>query len=80
MPAPLNSLAEELRRHTTLVVEAAAARISDSDAAVRAAARELLEGTLLPALGGHALAPFLPLFMAHVCAAMTHLADQIRFV
>ncbi|KAL4853850.1 Testis-expressed protein 10 [Chlorella vulgaris] len=74
----LNGHPEELRRHTTLVVEAAAARISDSDAAVRAAARELLEGTLLPALGGHALAPFLPLFMAHVCAAMTHLADQIR--
>ena len=68
----------ELRRHTTLVVETAAERIGDGDASVRAALRELLAGTLLPALGGSALAPFVPLLMAHVCAAMTHLAEPIR--
>ena len=68
----------ELRRHTTLVVETAAERIGDGDASVRAALRELLAGTLLPALGGSALAPFVPLLMAHVCAAMTHLTEPIR--
>ncbi|KAL4439859.1 hypothetical protein ABPG75_002860 [Micractinium tetrahymenae] len=69
---------DELRRHTTLVMETAAERITDGDKAVRAALRELLSGTLLPALGPAALAPFVPLMMAHVCAAMTHLAEPIR--
>lgn len=70
--------ADELRRHTALVMETAAERVTDGDAAVRAALRQLLSGTLLPALAPPALAPFVPLLMAHVCAAMTHLAEPIR--
>ncbi|PRW33261.1 Testis-expressed sequence 10 [Chlorella sorokiniana] len=69
---------EELRRHATLVMEAAAERISDGEAAVRTALRELLSSTLFPALGPASLAPFVPLLMAHICAAMTHLAEPIR--
>lgn len=80
LPARPRPPAEELRRHATLVVEAAAARVGDGDAAVRDAARGLLAATLLPALGGAALAPYVPLLMAHVCAAMTHLAEPIRWV
>ena len=53
--------------------------MGDAAAAVRAALRdELLRGALLPLLGPAALAPFVPLLMAHVCAAMTHLAEPIR--
>jgi pre-rRNA-processing protein IPI1 len=59
-------------------VEAAAARVADGDAAVRAAARELLKTVVLPGLGDAALGPHVPLLMAHVCAAMTHLAEPIR--
>lgn len=131
-------------------MEAAAERITDGEAAVRGALRELLSGTLFPSLvsllavgggagrlasfaswqllswqlqlscllggvaclggvhasgvtaawravGGHQaaqpccpsqppaapqgpgpLAPFVPLLMAHICAAMTHLAEPIR--
>ena len=61
-------------------METAAARVADADAGVRSALRDLLRGTLLPALGPAALAPYVPLLMAHVCAAMTHLAEPIRCV
>lgn len=61
-------------------METAAERITDGDASVRAALRDLLSSTLLPALGAGPLAPFVPLLMAHVCAAMTHLSDPIRCV
>lgn len=59
-------------------METAAERVADGDGGVRAALRALLGGTLLPALGPAALAPFVPLLMAHVCAAMTHPAEPIR--
>ncbi len=48
--SPPTRCAEELRRHATLVMEAAAERITDGEAAVRGALRELLSGTLFPAL------------------------------
>ena len=47
-------------------------------AEVRAALEDLLRGAMLPGLGAAALQPFLPLLMAHVCAAMTHLALDVR--
>ena len=55
-----------------------AERITDGERSVRAALREALAAPVLPAMGAAALGPFVPLFMAHVCAAMTHLAEPIR--
>ena len=78
LPSSTRRPTEELRRHATLVVETAAERVADTDSGVRAALRDLLRGTLLPALGPRALAPFVPLLMAHTCAAMTHLAEPVR--
>ncbi len=60
------------------VVEQLAERMADPDAGVRAALQALLSGTVLRELGAGALAPFLPLLMAHVSAAMTNLAAPIR--
>jgi pre-rRNA-processing protein IPI1 len=59
-------------------MEKLAERVSDSDSGVRASLRDLLGQTLLPGLVGSALAPFIPLLMAHVGSAMTHIAPDIR--
>ena len=48
-------------------------------AEVRTALVELLRDAVLPGLGAAALQPFLPLLMAHVCAAMTALAPDVRW-
>ena len=45
---------------------------------MRSALRDALAAPLLPTLGPAALGPFVPLLMAHVCSAMTHLAEPIR--
>ncbi len=60
------------------VIEKLANRIADSDKQVREALKELLAGSLLPQLGEGRLTPFLPLLMAHICSAMTHLQAGIR--
>lgn len=55
-----------------------ATRFADHDESCRAAVKQLLQGALLPALGRNALAPFFPVLLAHVNAALTHLAFPIR--
>jgi len=45
---------------------------------VRTALVDLLRDAVLPRLGAAALQPFLPLLMAHICAAMTALAPDVR--
>ena len=60
-------------------MEKLAERIGDADKEVREALLALLGDGVLPALGPAALAPFLPLLMAHISAAMTHLNDTIRW-
>jgi len=62
------------------VIEKLANRIADSDKPVRSALKDLLGGSLLPQLGEGMLAPFLPLLMAHICSAMTHLQPGIRYI
>jgi pre-rRNA-processing protein IPI1 len=69
---------DELRKHTGAIIEKLAERISDAEAPVRSATRALLRDKVLPGLDATALAPFLPLLMAHICSAMTHLATSIR--
>jgi hypothetical protein len=59
-------------------MERLAERVSDAESEVRAGLLGLLRDVVLPGLGPSALAPFLPLLMAHVTAAMTHLADAVR--
>ena len=61
------------------IVEKLAEHLADSDAAVRAALRELWRDVVLPGLGPAGLAPFLPLVMAHVTSAMTHLSAPVRY-
>lgn len=60
------------------IVEALAEHVADADTSVRAALRDLLKSVVLPGLGAAALAPFLPLIMAHITSAMTHLAEAVR--
>lgn len=60
------------------IVERLAEHVTDAEASVRAALRDLLGNVVLPGLGPAALAPFLPLIMAHITSAMTHLADAVR--
>ncbi|GAB4823624.1 hypothetical protein N2152v2_010670 [Parachlorella kessleri] len=69
---------KELTRHATLVMETLSERITDGDKSVRSALREALAAPVLPTLGPAALGPFVPLLMAHVCSAMTHLAEPVR--
>ena len=61
-----------------LIVEALAEHVADADASVRTSLRDLLKSVVLPGLGPAALAPFLPLIMAHITSAMTHLAEAVR--
>ena len=61
------------------MIEKLADRIADSDKAVRSALKDLLGGSLLPQLGERLLTPFLPLLMAHIRSAMTHLQPGIRY-
>lgn len=60
------------------VMETLAERVSDTEKEVRTGLMALLGEVVLPGLGPAALAPFLPLLMAHVSSAMTHLADGVR--
>jgi pre-rRNA-processing protein IPI1 len=68
----------EARRHAALLLEALATRVADGEQPVRTALLSLLRAAALPALGPAALAPFVPLFMAHLSAALTHLSADVR--
>ncbi len=68
----------ELQCHAGPILEALAQRFADGDKGVRAALRALLRSTVLPGLGEGQLAPFLPVVMAHLASAMTHLAPDVR--
>jgi pre-rRNA-processing protein IPI1 len=69
----------EARRHTALLLESLAPRLSDGDASVRTALLATLRSAVLPALGPAALSPFMPLVMAHVSAALTNLSADVRY-
>ncbi|GFR40155.1 hypothetical protein Agub_g711, partial [Astrephomene gubernaculifera] len=69
---------EQLRLHAAQVLATLAERVVDGDSAVRAALRSLLHESVLPLLGPDALRPFMPVVMAHVCGAMTHLSLDVR--
>ncbi|RMZ55918.1 hypothetical protein APUTEX25_004342 [Auxenochlorella protothecoides] len=70
--------ARAFRRGASAVVDAVAARLGDAEASVRAALLCTLREAVLPALGGDALAPFLPRLMAAQAAALTHLGGAVR--
>lgn len=53
-------------------------RLADRDESCRAAVKQLLQEALLPAMGSTALSPFFPVLLAHVNAALTHLAFPVR--
>lgn len=79
----LQSHPTELHHHASKIIHILAERITDADKPVRATLKDLLSNTVLPILtdngkDSQAVAPFIPLLMAHTCAAMTHLADPIR--
>jgi pre-rRNA-processing protein IPI1 len=68
----------EARRHAAALLEKLAARLSDGDQGVRDALLLLLRLSVFPALGAATLAPFIPMLMAHLEAAMTHLEAPVR--
>lgn len=81
----LHGLTELLRDHPSEgkihgseIVAMTADRAGDSDSSCREAYCTFLKTALFPALGEHALQPFLPLMMGHICSAMTHLNHAIR--
>jgi hypothetical protein len=69
----------EARRHTALLLEALAPRLSDGEASVRTTLLTTLRCAVLPALGPASLSPFMPLLLAHVSAALTNLSADVRF-
>jgi len=68
----------EARAHAGAILERLVERFDDPDPAVRKELRTMLREVLLPALEAATLAPFIPLIMAHVCSAMTHVILEIR--
>ena len=74
----LESHPSEAQKATGPLLEALSVRLSDGDASVRTALLALLRKTVLPALGPNALAPFLPILMAHASAALTNLSPEVR--
>ena len=60
------------------VIEKLANRIADPEKPVREALKALFQSCLVSTFGGSLLTPFLPLLMAHICSAMTHLQPNIR--
>eukprot|EP00198_Chlamydomonas_reinhardtii_P001186 XP_001690521.1 predicted protein [Chlamydomonas reinhardtii] len=69
---------EHVRLHAAQVLATLAERIVDGDPGVRSELRRLLNEAVLPVLGADTLRPFMPMFMAHVCGAMTHLSLDVR--
>ncbi len=74
----LSTNPNEARRHAALVISTVSERTADADPGCRAAQRDLVSKSLLPALGKEAIQPFIPVIMGHICASMTHLAEPIR--
>lgn len=68
----------EKRGAAASLINAAAERLSDAHPPCRAAVRDLFQRALLPAMGRGAIQPFLPILMAHIRAAMTHLSEDVR--
>lgn len=68
----------EATRHAALLLEALATRISDGEQPVRTALLSLFRTAALPAVGPVVLSPFLPMLMAHLSAALTHLSADVR--
>ena len=60
------------------ILPAIALRVADGDAATRAAARDLWTQRVSGSVSEAQLAPFLPLLMAHVCSAATHIQTDVR--
>ena len=69
---------ESFTSQANTVIEKLCERFVDPEKPVRAALHKLFVQQLLPKLGGGKLLPFLPLLMAHVSGAMTHLEEGIR--
>lgn len=61
------------------VIEKLANRIADPEKPVREALKTLFHGSLVTTFSSGMLMPFLPLLMAHICSAMTHLQEGIRY-
>lgn len=60
------------------VVEALAERMADSEAPVRKAMNVVFEDTVLRNVDEKAMAPFIPLLVAHIAAAMTDIHRNVR--
>lgn len=63
---------------TGTLLDRLAERMSDASKEVRTALHALLAEAVLPQLRGAALAPFLPLLMAHLASALTSLDEGVR--
>ena len=74
----LREYPSEARVHASEIFSNTLNFSADSDLACRAAYCSLLRTALFPALGAHALQPFLPFLMGHICTSMTHLSYGIR--
>ncbi|KAL2644793.1 hypothetical protein R1flu_012380 [Riccia fluitans] len=69
---------KELIMHAVVVIEKLSPRITDADKGVRQALVLLLRTSVLPHLPQAMMKPLIPVVMAHVCSAMTHLVLDIR--
>eukprot|EP00899_Mesostigma_viride_P008025 jgi/Mesvir1/17223/Mv07637-RA.1 len=66
--------------HTSIgpIIEKTAERMSDPEAGVRASLRTLLQTAVLPSVPPEVMSPFFPPLLAHVSAALTHMASTVR--
>ncbi|BBN01905.1 pre-rRNA-processing protein IPI1 [Marchantia polymorpha subsp. ruderalis] len=69
---------KELVMHAVVVIEKLFPRVTDTDKNVRQAFVALLRTSILPHLPQTMMKPLIPVIMAHVCSAMTHLVIDIR--
>ncbi|CAM6100933.1 unnamed protein product [Calypogeia fissa] len=69
---------KELVMHAVVVIEKLSPRITDTEKSVRQALVLLLQSSILPTLPEAMMKPLVPVIMAHVCSAMTHLVLDIR--
>ncbi|KAJ7553074.1 hypothetical protein O6H91_06G083700 [Diphasiastrum complanatum] len=69
---------KELASHSVSVIRNLSARMTDTDIGVRKALLLLFRSTIFPALPQEVMGLLLPIIMAHLSSAMTHLAMDVR--
>eukprot|EP00249_Psilotum_nudum_P022530 c28551_g1_i1 orf=248-2986(+) len=74
----INRHPKELRLHAVAIIEQLAPRMTDYDKGVRQNFLLLMGSTIFPGLPEVVMGPLVPIMMAYLCSAMTHLTMDIH--